>query len=64
MAKTLHGFCDNHLLVAEGHALALSDTYEIKAVLKSGRDLDDLLQAIPPAIVVREIELADRNGCN
>jgi len=55
-------FCDNHLLVAEGLARALSDRYEIKAILKSGRDLDDLLQANPPDAVVTEIELADRNG--
>ncbi|RAO74855.1 response regulator [Dyella jiangningensis] len=54
--------CDHHLLVAEGLARALGNSYEIKAVLRSGRDLEDLLEANPPDVVITEIDLANRSG--
>jgi DNA-binding NarL/FixJ family response regulator len=54
--------CDDHLLVAQGLALALGRIYDIKAVLRSGRALEELLLTCPPDAIVTEIDLLDQSG--
>lgn len=53
---------DAHLLVAQGIARALSRAYEIKAVLRSGRELEDLVMTNPPDAIITEFNLLDQSG--
>lgn len=53
---------DVHLLVAQGLARALSRAYEIKAVLRSGRELETLVLTDPPDAIITEFNLLDQSG--
>lgn len=54
--------CDEQLLVADGLAQALGCKYEIRAVLRSGRALEELLFACRPDLVITEVDLLEESA--
>ena len=53
---------DNHLIVAQGLALALGRHYKIKAILKDGHELEALIRTDPPDAIVTEVLLMGQSG--
>ena len=53
---------DNHLVVAQGLALALEGHFKIKAVLRSGHELEKLARSDPPDAIVSEVLLLGQSG--
>lgn len=53
---------DNHLLVAQGLALALGRHYKIKGILRDGHELEALIRTDPPDAIVTEVLLMGQSG--
>ncbi|WP_233523480.1 response regulator transcription factor [Dyella solisilvae] len=53
---------DRHLLVAQGLALALSGAYDVQGIVRSGRELEELLRNNPPDIIITEVALLHKSG--
>jgi DNA-binding NarL/FixJ family response regulator len=54
--------CDDHLVVAEGLARALGGAYKITSILTSGHELERLVLAFAPSVVVTEVNLRGQSG--
>lgn len=53
---------DNHLVVAQGLALALGRHYKIKAILRDGHELEALIRTDPPDAIVTEVLLMGQSA--